>query len=59
MRKYGINWTAITAFMKHSRTVNSLIKRWHGKVKFESSMKEFRDNVKRKESQSSEKEEKN
>ena len=32
--KYGYKWQKIKAFMNHTRSINSLVKRWHYKVKY-------------------------
>ena len=33
VKKYGIKWELVKIYMKHIRSINSIIKRWHGKLK--------------------------
>jgi hypothetical protein len=45
VRKHGIKWENVKNFMRNIRSVNSIIKRWHGKVKYEKDMKTIREST--------------
>jgi len=35
VNKYGIKWEMVKSYMRDVRSINSIIKRWHGKIKYE------------------------
>lgn len=43
--KYGIKWELVKGYMKNLRSINSIIKRWHGKIKYEVEMKNVREST--------------
>jgi hypothetical protein len=45
VRKFGIKWELVKSYMKNVRSINSIIKRWHGKIKYETDMKIVREST--------------
>ena len=45
VKKFGIKWELVKNFMKNLRSINSIIKRWHGKIKYETEMKVVREST--------------
>lgn len=47
VKKHGTCWEEVNKFMKNLRSINSIIKRWHSKIKYEKAMEDVRENLKR------------
>lgn len=45
VRKFGIKWELVKGYMKNVRSINSIIKRWHGKIKYETDMTNVREST--------------
>jgi hypothetical protein len=45
MQRYGIKWLLVKKHMRNLRSINSIIKRWHKKIKYEAEMKTVREST--------------